>query len=465
MPPPIPSGKRTAKYLIGEDVYLSPGNALRGMAKPATDHYTKRVSKGCTTPTGDNDQCGVHTDSGIMNQAFYLMAEGGTNPTSGIFVTGIGRETAEELFYLTLERGLTTTASFEEVARATVSWAGKLYGSGSEVALSVARAWEAVGVLTTNSLPTTVRQPNIETDRLLFYWADTPWGRTGVLNRAGDFIKQNQYYTFSTDWTWVAMGTNIFFYSSRTGAGAVGDIDDAGNFTTLRGFPEGFFYHYGDIVDPIAGRIRGGWSHITYHEGYLLFYDKVDGRAEIGRADASGYRTIMSYPRGTFGTGWTTIASTESKLLFYNANTGVAVVGDWNKSTNPLSFTDLKTYYNFSTGWTHIVDGGLHQGRPVGTLLYNTNTGSYTVGDIDEAGNLTMRTSTRWGYSTLGQGWTHITRVGQGLLFYNQWDGQLAVGHLLTRFECDGLRREPYRNIRSYIESSGYTHLTATLPR
>lgn len=444
-------------YLVAEDIYMTAGNFLRSMENPATsgdpDHYSNYVNT-----TGDNG--GVHTNSGIMNQAFYLMAEGGTNRTSNISVPGIGRRAAEDLFYMALERRLTKSSKFIDVANATRNLAMEIYGPGSEALLSVERAWGAVGVFRVDA---NVRQPYVDSDRLLLYQTDTPFGRTGQLTRAGDFVRKFQYYNFSTDWTHIVpMGVNIFFYSQKSGRGAVGATSYDGSFTTLRGFPAGFFYH--QSINPSIGVIRGGWSHITYHKGYLLFYDERSGKAEIGRADESGYRTIKSY--STIAAGWTSIVSTADKLLFYNSNTGRAVVGDWNYSTNPLSILVMNIYDNFSTGWTHIVDGGRFGGQFYGTLFYNAGTGVYVVGDIDSAGNFSTRFSnSRWRYSSLSTGWTHIIRVGDGLMFYNQTNGDVAVGYLLTRFECDAFLRQPFQQIKSYNYLSGWNLMVASLPR
>gem|GEM_PF-1607583 len=444
-------------YLVGEDIFLTAGNFLRSMENPASggdpDHYSNYVNT-----TSDNG--GVHTNSGIMNQAFYLMAEGGTNRTSNVSVPGIGRRAAEDLFYIALERRLTKSSKFIDVANATRNLAMEIYGPNSEALLSVERAWGAVGVF---QVDTNVRQPYVDSDRLLLYQTNTPFGRTGQLTRAGDFVRKNQYYTFSTDWTHIVpMGVNIFFYSKTSGRGAIGAIDRNGAFNTLRGFPAGFFYH--QVINPSIGVTRSGWSHITYHKGYLLFYDERGGKAEIGRADESGYRTIKSYQ--TIAAGWTSIVSTQDKLIFYNANTGRAVIGDWNYGANPLSILVLNIYDNFSTGWTHIVDGGRFGGQFYGTLFYNATTGLYVVGDIDSAGNFSTRFSnSRWRYSLLSAGWTHIIRVGDGLMFYNQTNGDVAIGYLLTRFECDAFLRQPFQQIRSYNYLSGWNHLVASLPR
>lgn len=132
-------------YLIGEDCYTpySPGDAFRSMANPPAfgqpDHYSNRY-------LGPDDNGGVHTNSGIQNNAFYLLAEGGTNSTSGVTVTGIGRGAAESIFYRALTLKLFPSASFMDVRNATLSAASDLYGAGSAPYNSTARAWYAVGV-------------------------------------------------------------------------------------------------------------------------------------------------------------------------------------------------------------------------------------------------------------------------------------------------------------------------------
>ncbi|MGH9370203.1 MAG: M4 family metallopeptidase, partial [Vicinamibacterales bacterium] len=79
------SGQREADYLIAEDV-VTPGG-IRSMDNPGTfgdpDHYSERY-------TGPSDNQGVHINSAIPNQAYYLAIEGGANRTSGLAVQGVG---------------------------------------------------------------------------------------------------------------------------------------------------------------------------------------------------------------------------------------------------------------------------------------------------------------------------------------------------------------------------------------
>ncbi|HEV2763120.1 MAG TPA: M4 family metallopeptidase, partial [Pyrinomonadaceae bacterium] len=137
-------------YVIAEDAV--PGG-IRYMVDPAIDHYSERVYIGSSYDNG-----GVHFNSGIQNKAFYLLAEGGTHPQTGVTVTGIGRRAAEFVFYRALDVYVTPSSQFINVRNATVSAAGDLYGVGSAQYIQTQRAWEAVGVGTTSTGGTTCDQ-------------------------------------------------------------------------------------------------------------------------------------------------------------------------------------------------------------------------------------------------------------------------------------------------------------------
>lgn len=134
-----------ANYDIGEVIYTpgTPGDALRSMSNPTLyaqpDHYSKRY-------IGRSDSGGVHTNSGIQNNCFYLLSEGGTNKTSGKAVTGIGRDKAAAIFYRALTVYLYPSAKFTNVRAATLSAASDLYGATSAEYAATAQAWTAVGV-------------------------------------------------------------------------------------------------------------------------------------------------------------------------------------------------------------------------------------------------------------------------------------------------------------------------------
>jgi Zn-dependent metalloprotease len=142
---PAGTGYLKADYLLGEDL-TSPQRGFRSMADPQLfgdpDHYSKRF-------TGTTDNGGVHINSGIVNHAFYLAVEGGTNRTSGLSVKGVGsanREQIEKVFYRGFTQLLPANATFAMAREATLQAARDLYGSGGAVEAAVSQAWTAVGV-------------------------------------------------------------------------------------------------------------------------------------------------------------------------------------------------------------------------------------------------------------------------------------------------------------------------------
>jgi bacillolysin len=141
---PVGSGQRQADYQLAEDVWRPSG--LRSMSNPGSlgdpDHYSRRF-------LGTADNGGVHINSGIPNQAFYLSIEGGTNRTSGFTVTGVGagnREQIEKVFYRAFTQMLPANANFSTARAATIQAARDLYGAGGAVERAVTQAWTAVGV-------------------------------------------------------------------------------------------------------------------------------------------------------------------------------------------------------------------------------------------------------------------------------------------------------------------------------
>jgi thermolysin len=141
---PAGVGPLKADYILAEDVITPFG--LRSMANPNAfgdpDHYSIRF-------TGSQDGGGVHTNSGIPNNAFFLAIEGGTNRISGVHVTGVGganREQIEKVFYRAFTQMLPASANFKTARSATIQAARDLYGAGGAVESAVTQAWTAVGV-------------------------------------------------------------------------------------------------------------------------------------------------------------------------------------------------------------------------------------------------------------------------------------------------------------------------------
>lgn len=147
---PVGAGLGQADFLISEDSIRTPNGiglqGLRSMVNPAAygdpDHYSIR-------DTGPADNGGVHSNSGIPNNAFYLAINGGTNRVSGLPVTGVGIaniEQIEKVFYRAFTLLLPANATFATARAATIQAARDLYPTTPAVVNAVTQAWTAVGV-------------------------------------------------------------------------------------------------------------------------------------------------------------------------------------------------------------------------------------------------------------------------------------------------------------------------------
>jgi Zn-dependent metalloprotease len=85
---------------------------------------------------GDEDNGGVHINSGIPNHAFYLAA---------MDIGGNSWEKTGTIWYKTL-LGLNRFSKFKEAAEMTYQVASALFGAGSMEAKAVQKAWNEVGI-------------------------------------------------------------------------------------------------------------------------------------------------------------------------------------------------------------------------------------------------------------------------------------------------------------------------------
>ena len=143
-------------WTMGEGVYTPyrSGDALRDLSDPAKygqpDHMNDFMAlEPGEQPDGDkNDHGYVHSNSGIPNKAAYLTVAGGTH--HGIAVEGIGREKAEQIYYLAMTSYLSSATdsrwTFMQARYALLNACRQLHSdNGSEYA-AVKNAWAAVGI-------------------------------------------------------------------------------------------------------------------------------------------------------------------------------------------------------------------------------------------------------------------------------------------------------------------------------
>lgn len=158
-------------YLIGEDIWAGPGK-YRSMRNPNDESQPDTYdgdywinTSGCN-PNGYNDLCGVHTNSGVQNYWFYLLAEGGSGKNDNGYsfsVTTIGREKAAAIAYRNLTYYLTSTSDYFD-ARTGSTWAAiDLYRLPSTEVTQVVNAWFAVDVVDGDNLILLIRDP-LDTD-------------------------------------------------------------------------------------------------------------------------------------------------------------------------------------------------------------------------------------------------------------------------------------------------------------
>ena len=137
----------TASWLIGEGLLGESikGRGLRSMEAPGTAYDDPRLGKDPQPAhmkdyqrlPDDDDDGGVHINSGIPNHAFYLAA------------VEIGRpawERAGQIWYDALTRYLRHDSDFQSAANATWAAAAARYGQGSVEQKAIEKAWSAVGV-------------------------------------------------------------------------------------------------------------------------------------------------------------------------------------------------------------------------------------------------------------------------------------------------------------------------------
>ncbi|HKK88181.1 MAG TPA: M4 family metallopeptidase, partial [Saprospiraceae bacterium] len=133
----------SADWLIGRENYT-----LRDMSNPNAfgDPDTYRGENWWTSAENNG---GVHTNSGVMNYWFHLMAEGGvgTNDNDLSYaVDGVGFYEAAQISHRNNVFYLVPSSNYEDARIGALLSAEDIYGSCSNEVEQVALAWNAVGV-------------------------------------------------------------------------------------------------------------------------------------------------------------------------------------------------------------------------------------------------------------------------------------------------------------------------------
>jgi Zn-dependent metalloprotease len=134
-----------SNWLIGEGLFM-PGvkaKGIRSMKEPGTAYDDPVLGKDPQPGhmrdyvITDEDNGGVHLNSGIPNRAFYELA---------IRLKGYAWEKAGQIWYRALTEQLRSGSTFRDAMMKTVAIAGQLYGINSLEQKAVRGAWSEVGI-------------------------------------------------------------------------------------------------------------------------------------------------------------------------------------------------------------------------------------------------------------------------------------------------------------------------------
>lgn len=143
----------TVRWLVGEQ--LPTTGAIRSMNSPNAFDQPARTSDPlylcATTCVEQNDNGGVHINSGVPNRAYALMVDGGTY--NGITVTGIGLTKAAKIQYRALTAYLTPFSQFVDAYHALNESCSDLIGIAGITAADCASVTNALQAVELNLPP------------------------------------------------------------------------------------------------------------------------------------------------------------------------------------------------------------------------------------------------------------------------------------------------------------------------
>lgn len=203
---------------------INNGPAFRSVSNPNA-YQQPDTYAGSYWATGTADNGGVHTNSGVQNYWFYLVAHGksGVNDNGQSYsVTGVTIEKAQAIAYRSLTNYLTNTSQYADARTYSIIAAEDLYGPCSPEVIAVTNAWYAVGVgaifsasvnadfapatTTSCTAPTIISFNNTSTNANTYYW---------------DFGDGNGSFSASPTHTYFQYGTfTVSLVASSPGCGS-----------------------------------------------------------------------------------------------------------------------------------------------------------------------------------------------------------------------------------------------------
>lgn len=431
---------------------LQPGeansSALRWMDDPKAagdpDSYGGEnwQNPDCGTPSLANDQCGVHTNSSVLNKWYYFLVSGSgqslspglgkasaddqvTDAGNSYEVIGLDFEKSAQITYIA-ETMLSPNAKFAEMRETSILVAQTLYGIGSFEEEQTTNAWYAVdiGPKFNAGEPNTITfsDSNIQifgednqlngcedfnAYNVVLTGVDIPSTATITLNTSGSTAKEGSDFSVSTK--------SLSFTGSETKSIEITVYDDAviedSETIVLSYTYNGTFYkqEYAISDNDFAPRtgtkefevasetfeisgLPSGWSTVNLAEGNNIW--KVNGDlTAAGRAYISdGLTNIPFYDQNS-----PSHTILRSPLLNATAASNVTVSFDW-EAGGETDAVDPNVIFDYGE-FVYSLDGANY--IPVqkfvgsGPLAVNTSSGTFTL-EINELDGKAFFLGWRW---------------------------------------------------------------------
>ncbi len=265
-------------WLIGEDIERRSGHAaLRSMSNPNAegqpDTYggTYWVNVNCT-PSNNNDQCGVHTNSGVLNHWFYILSVGksGTNDIGNAFnVTGITIDKAAKIAYRLESVYLSANSTYANARTNGIQSAIDLYGAGSAEVIATTNAFYAVGIgaayagssdTVAPSTPTSLAASGTTSSATNLSWTASTdnVAVTGYNVYSGATLLGSATGTTYTASGLTASTAYTFTVKAKDAAGNLSAASNAVNVTTLAATASYCASQGGSVAEELIGRVQIG---------------------------------------------------------------------------------------------------------------------------------------------------------------------------------------------------------------
>lgn len=160
-----------AAMVDNDDWTIGEGSALgiiRNMSNPPTEDQPNRVTHAdmiCGGPGRPGDYFGVHTNSGIINHAAFLMADGDT--FNGYTINGMGRQNMADIFYRALTVYLRKGSRFYDAYEALIASATDRFGLESPEYITTVESLQATEMSIPLDCPWAKRAPALFVDNVV----------------------------------------------------------------------------------------------------------------------------------------------------------------------------------------------------------------------------------------------------------------------------------------------------------